>query len=103
MTPSTIPDHKCPHCHGGRIFRGRFAGTPGAACPSESSSCVTLCKQDSKGWLTWGYPACSLDDDAFVCLDCGFLWTTVNVAAVLQMIQRYGTKEVRGALGLRPE
>ena len=55
-----------------------------------------------KTWITTEEPGIRLEKEAgaVVCLDCGLVWTSVDVVDVTRKLSKYGTDELKSRAGL---
>ena len=87
----------CLYCHSKRTVEG-FIDTRGQYRTS------TLFTPDElkKTWITMEEPRIRLEKEAgaVVCLDCGLVWTSVNVEDMTRKLSKYGTDELKSRVGL---
>jgi hypothetical protein len=83
-------ERRCPGCFGNRVAEGTIASFEGA-CRFE------LPIQQKGFWGTFG-PKVDLKNPAFLCIDCGMLWTHVDKAGAIEEIARGGNDELLASL-----
>jgi len=76
------PELRCPGCNSDRVAAGRISATDG-------SCCFELPPQQSGFWGTFG-PRVELDRPAYLCIECGLLWTQVDKRVAVEEIASGG-------------
>jgi hypothetical protein len=77
---------RCPGCNSDRVCEGRLSAFEGP-CRFE------LPTQQKGFWGTFG-PRVDLTKPAFLCIDCGMVWTQVEKDAVDEEIAKGGNDEL---------
>jgi hypothetical protein len=77
---------RCPACNSDRVAEGRIDGREGA-------SRFELPSQGSGFWRTFG-PSVKIEEPAFLCFQCGMVWTKVDKEAAQNEITRRGNDEL---------
>lgn len=80
-----VPVPNCPACFSERVARGRL--NPGSATVFYLKE--TRCRLSAEG------PSIELKKSAWICFDCGFLWTRINPATARQKARRFGTPDLQ--------
>ena len=83
---------RCPACYSEKVVAGKLGAFEGP-CRFE------LPIQQKGFWGTFG-PQVELKQAAFLCLNCGMVWTQVDKHATVEEIARSGSDELLDALGM---
>ena len=93
-------DLKCLHCDSERVVVGHMH-TKGKDITGIGLS-MFKANELKKMWITKEDPALPIYDEngAVLCLDCGLVWTSVNVEDATRKLSKYGTDELKSRVGL---
>ena len=83
-------ENRCPACNSQKVAEGKLNAFEGP-CRFE------LPPQQRGFWGTFG-PKVELKSSAFLCLDCGMVWTHVNKQVATEEIARGGNDELLDSL-----
>jgi len=80
----------CIACKSERIVSGSIQAGKGGA--------VFTPKQIKM--FTWSFPYIKINPDAYICIDCGFVWSSVNTEEARRKIKKVVEQELINRLGL---
>jgi hypothetical protein len=84
--PEKGKELRCPGCYSSRVAEGRVSA-------SEGSCRFELPPQQIGFWGTFG-PQVELTQPAFLCIECGMMWTRADKQAALQEIAHGANDDV---------
>jgi len=83
-------EDRCPACNSGRVAEGKIGAF-------DEPTRFELPPQQKGFWGTFG-PKVELKQPAFLCLDCGMVWTQVDKRAAIEEIARGGNDDLLDGL-----
>ena len=93
----------CPGCRGHRVLTGRFlSGSPSIRAPAKFRWFFPVSKwrRASIGLGLESIPVVDLPGEAFVCLDCGMAWTSIDPSLAISEVSHWGEESLKIRLGL---
>lgn len=94
MTTDPTPGpQQCYRCRSNRVIQG-YGG------PSDSGDFVLHAEDQRKGWFRLPMGYLNFSGERSLCLDCGLVTASVEVARIEKMVCKYASDQLLARLGL---